>query len=191
MDDLMICERTIAEMDRSVELLYRILTTVGLSLAESKTYHMGLQWQEPPGKTKYELRMHGDWGPSVPGERSADRVYRGANEITRIEVDVGLRELGIWVDGLSDWGEQLQKIRESLDGVLTELGRKRIPLELANYLWKAVSTPNSLRSTSTMLARYRKSANTAMKRFWMSNIIASACAPASSLTPESWTKLKI
>jgi hypothetical protein len=144
MDDLMICERSTGEMDQTVALLYRILTTVGLSLAETKTYHMGLQWQEPPGKTKYELRMHGDWGPSIPGERSADRVYRGANEITRIEVDVGLRELGIWVDGLSDWGEQLQKIRESLDGVLTELARKRIPLELANYLWKAVITPKAL-----------------------------------------------
>ncbi len=109
MDDLMICERTIAEMDRTVELLYRILTTVGLSLAESKTYHMGLEWQEPAGRAKHELRMHGDWGPAIPGERSAHRVYRGAHEITRIEVDVGLRELGIWVDGLSDWGEQLQK----------------------------------------------------------------------------------
>jgi hypothetical protein len=90
-------------------LLYRILTTVGLSLAESKTYHMGLEGQEPTGRTKHELRMQGDWGPSIPGERSAHRVYRGAHEIARIEVDVGLRELGIWVDGLSDWGEQLQK----------------------------------------------------------------------------------
>ncbi len=136
MDDLMLCERTVAATDRTVELLYRILTTVGLSLAEAKTFHMGLEWQETPGRTKHELRMHGDWGPSIPGERSAHRVYRGANEITRIEVDVGLRELGIWVDGLSDCGEQPQR--------LTELARKRIPLELANYLWKAVITPKAL-----------------------------------------------
>jgi hypothetical protein len=51
-----------------------------------------------------------------------------------VEVNVGLKELGIWMDGLSDWGEQLQKIREGLDGVLTELARKQIPLKLTNYL---------------------------------------------------------
>jgi hypothetical protein len=28
--------------------------------------------------------------------------------------------------------------------VLTELARKRIPLELANYLWKAVISPKAL-----------------------------------------------
>ncbi len=57
----------------------------------------------------------------------------GENAISRIEVDVGVKELGIWVDGLSDSGEQVQKIREGLHGVLTELGRKQIPLELAIY----------------------------------------------------------
>ncbi len=88
--------------------------------------------------------MRDNWGLSIPGERSEHRIYRGENEISRIEVDVGLKELGIWVDGFSDWGEQVQKFREGLDKVLTELARKRIPLELANYLWKAVITPKAL-----------------------------------------------
>ncbi len=47
-----------------------------------------------------------------------------------------MKELGIWVDGLRDWGEKVQKIRKGQEGVLTELGRKNIPLTLANYLWK-------------------------------------------------------
>ena len=76
MDDLMVCERTIAAMDRSVELLYRILTTVGLSLAEAKTYHMGLEWQETPGRTKHELRMHGDWNLQYLGSG----VHTGSTE---------------------------------------------------------------------------------------------------------------
>ena len=134
MDDLMICERTVAEMDRMVQLLYRILTTVGLSLAEAKTFHMGLESMETAGRRQYELRMRDNWGPSIPGARSEHHVYRGENEISRIELDVGMKELGIWVDGLSDWGEQL----------LTELARKRIPLELTDYLWKAVITPKAL-----------------------------------------------
>jgi hypothetical protein len=100
---------------------------------------MGLEWIETAGRRNYELRMRDNWGPSIPGERSEHRVYRGKNEIRRIEVDVGLKKLGIWVDGLSDWGEQVQKIREGLDGVLPELARKRSPLKLANYLWKAGS----------------------------------------------------
>ena len=50
MDDLMICERTVAAMDRMVQLLHRILTTVGLSLAEAKTFHMGFEWMETAGR---------------------------------------------------------------------------------------------------------------------------------------------
>ena len=101
MDDVMICERTVAEMDRMVQLLYRILTTVGLSLAEAKTFH-GARMDGDGREGKYELRMRDNWGPSIPGERSEYRVYRGENGISRIEVDVGLKELGIWVDVLSD-----------------------------------------------------------------------------------------
>ncbi len=57
MDDLMVCERTVATMEKMVQLLYRILTTVGLSLAEAKTFHMGLEWMETDGKRNYALRM--------------------------------------------------------------------------------------------------------------------------------------
>ena len=53
MDDLMVCERSVADMDQMVQLLDRILTTVGLSLAEAKTFHMGLEWMETAGKRKY------------------------------------------------------------------------------------------------------------------------------------------
>jgi hypothetical protein len=39
------------------KVLDRVLTTVGHALAEAKTFHMGLERMETPGKTAYHLRM--------------------------------------------------------------------------------------------------------------------------------------
>ncbi len=85
-------------------------------------------------------------GPAPPRRpERAPRTARGHHDSEdrgrRLEV---LKELGIWLDGLGDWGEQMQKIRAGLSEMLLELGRKRIPLELALYLWKAVITPKAL-----------------------------------------------
>ena len=43
MDDLMVSSRSVAGLNRLLRLLAEVLTTVGLALAEAKTFHMGLQ----------------------------------------------------------------------------------------------------------------------------------------------------
>ena len=50
MDKLMVCERSVEDIETMVQLMDRILTTVGLSLAEAKTFHMGIEWMETEGK---------------------------------------------------------------------------------------------------------------------------------------------
>jgi hypothetical protein len=97
------------------------------------------------GRTSYHLRMSEAWGPAHPDGTSKHLVQHGSTTIRRVEVDEGLKEFGVWLDGLGDWREQMQKIRDGLSETpLQELGRKRIPLELAFYLWKAVITPKAL-----------------------------------------------
>ena len=74
------------------------------------------------------------WGPAHPDGTSEQLVQHGSKTIRRVEVDEGLKELGVWLDGLGDWGEQVHKIRDGLSETLQELGRIRIPLELVLYL---------------------------------------------------------
>jgi hypothetical protein len=77
MDDLMVCERSVADIEKMVELMDRILTTVGLALPEAKTSHMGIEWMETERRMKYQLRMGDHWSPPSPGEQSKHRVFRG------------------------------------------------------------------------------------------------------------------
>ena len=102
LDDLMVSSRSVAGLKDLIKLLDWVLTTVGLALAETKTFHMGLQWMESPGRTRYQLRMSDDWGPTHPGGTSGHLIQHGSTTIRRIEVDEGLKELGIWLDGLGD-----------------------------------------------------------------------------------------
>ena len=134
MDDLMVSSRSVAGLNDLLRVLHEVLTTVGLALAESKTFHMVLQWMEMDGRTSYHLRMSEAWGEAHPDGTSEHLAQHGSTTIRRVEVDEGLKELGVWLDGLGDWGEQMQKIRDCLSETLQELGRKRIPLELALYL---------------------------------------------------------
>ena len=134
MDDLIVSARSVAGLKVLLRLLDGVLTTVDLALAESKTFHMGLQWMETAGRMSYHLRMSEAWGPAHLDGTSEHLVQHGSTTIRRVEVDEGLKELGVWLDGLGDWGEQMQKIRDSLSETLQELGRIRIPLELVLYL---------------------------------------------------------
>ena len=63
-------------MSELIKKLDRVLTTVGLALAKAKTFHMGLQWMEIPGKTTYHLRMSNAWVPVHPDGTSEHRVQR-------------------------------------------------------------------------------------------------------------------
>ncbi len=57
MDDLMVSARSVAGLKALIKLLDWVLTTVELALVETKTFHMGLQWMETSGRTRYQLRM--------------------------------------------------------------------------------------------------------------------------------------
>jgi hypothetical protein len=46
MDDLMVSARSVAGLTALIKLLDWVLTTVGLALADTKTFYMGLEWME-------------------------------------------------------------------------------------------------------------------------------------------------
>ncbi len=59
----------------------------------------------PSGRTSYHLRMSEAWGKAQPDGTSEHLAQHGSTTIRRVEVDEGLKELGVWLDGLGDWGE--------------------------------------------------------------------------------------
>jgi hypothetical protein len=83
----MLSSRSVAGLNRLLRLLGEVLTTVGLALAEAKTFHMGLQWAESAGRTSYHLRMSEAWGPATPDGSSEHLAQFGSTTIQRVEVD--------------------------------------------------------------------------------------------------------
>ena len=90
MDNLMVSARSVAGLNDLLRLLDEVLTTVGLSLAESKTFHMVLQWMEMDGRTSYHLRMSEAWGEAHPDGTSEHLAQHGSTTIRRVEVDEGV-----------------------------------------------------------------------------------------------------
>ena len=84
---VMVSARSVAGLKAFIKLLDWVLTTVGLALAETKTFHMWLEWMEVPGRTGYQLRMCEDWVPTHPGGPNRHLVEHRGTTIRRIEVD--------------------------------------------------------------------------------------------------------
>ena len=102
---------------------------------------MGLQWAESAGRSSYHLRMSEAWGPATPDGSSEHLAQFGSTTIRRVEVDEGLKELGVWLDGLGDWGEQVEIWRSIITPkALYPLAVASPPddaiAELENWAWR-------------------------------------------------------
>ena len=137
-DDTSVMTNSVEEMRSVLGVVKVVLDLVMLRVAPEKSKHMALMFD----------RVNNDGEVLMEDEllerKLQHRVELGGVEVPWVEADVGVRHLGYWIDLHLDWGNQQDRIEETIREFTEKVRPARISREILLYVVEAVLVPRVL-----------------------------------------------
>jgi hypothetical protein len=135
-DDTFAMANNLVEMQKTLDIIHEVLRVVLLRVAPEKSKHMALMIARKGGGVN-----EGRWLEEEMIAAKVDhRVRLGGVTVPLVAPEVGLRQLGYWIDLCGDWGEQVDKVKDTIRSFSECVRPARISKEALLYLVQAVLT---------------------------------------------------